>query len=139
MSDQIQMDPLEELMQPEVRELDLGGYDVSKKGVTLKVHVNAPGVLAEYWGRGQTLNQKTGPDGKVVEVETRIDPSPVGEERERRCKVVAVLYGRPIEQIRRADDTLLLWLYNEGYRLYNEFHAELEKNSTSASANTSEA
>jgi hypothetical protein len=113
-----------DLMRPETKELDLGGYAKSKAGTMLTVQVNAVGVEYIYWGRARIVHQELDSSGKVSAIDTRYDAEPLDAEVKRRRKVVEVLFGMSADKVAAIQDDLLGWLYNEGWRTYTEYHAE---------------
>lgn len=92
--------------------LDLGDYADEWQGRTLQVWVNAPAMIEEA--------TRTRDEAASILPSSR--------------RAVSVLFELPLERVAEMDDTLVLWLFNEGNRLYSAYHAALKKKSATPSA-----
>ncbi len=99
------------LLVKEYRELDFGEYAEHYRGQKLSVWVNAPAVIEEIMTRARDDN-------------SNYDAFRAS---------VAILFELPLEKVQHMDDVLMLWLFGEGTKAYNEFHEDLRKNSSGGS------
>jgi hypothetical protein len=113
-------DLISDLLAPETRTLDLGGYTKSKAGQLLTVNVSASGVEEALTRKviGQTFDEK----GNIASV-TYAEES-ISERWERIRKVVAILFDLPLDKVRQFNDDLLQWLFAEGMAVYRAYYAE---------------
>lgn len=94
------------VLEKQTRPLDMGEYASRYAGQMLQVWVNPPAVLEDF------LN---------AEDKDAIYNLPKWR------RVVGILFEFPSDVVQTMDDDLVLWLFAEGYRVYQEFHDELKK------------
>ncbi len=149
----LNLDLLLKMSEHQTRKLDAGQYHKKFSGQEFEVWVNAPGIVEALFGdRGKIIHEETkeiivkddkgkvvkGDDGEslkqlVVSQDIRYDPMGQGEEFGRMRAAVKILFSNPENMltdadIRKIDDDFLRFLFNQGYRLYLEYHDEIKKN-----------
>ena len=116
----------------ELRDLDVGQLSPKFAGMVIPCWVNAPRVVTNLMGgREHTTTKTVGDDGKE-QISTHFPAEPIERERERQVKLVSILFQRPFEEIENLDDPLLVWLYQKGIELYDQYHEELKNGSGGA-------
>lgn len=112
------------------REIDAGEFSPQRAGQKLLVWVNPPGIVETLFGnRPARIEQTTDENGKPKS-EFFYEPENAQQQYARRRRAVAILFGMPLEQIERVDDSTINWLFNAGYDAYLTYQEELRANLT---------
>lgn len=123
-------DSLYEFTRPEVRELDLGGMIGELAGVKVKCYVNRPGIR-EAFAEHQSSVIRTDYDREGNVSHSEVETAGGRDSYDRHRRAVSLLFDQPFDKVKTLDDDKLLWLFNEGFRLLNEYNDELKNSNGS--------